>query len=519
MTSPPDALDAILELASLGDRPSSAAIHYLGKATDGACSSGRVDILRHLGALVNTIDRAAASPLDTTNLDYYLANIWNGIRILSRSGSGDWGGWEEPEMEGEVVCLRRALESPGLFEQSVERVCQIQTNLGNCYSAMGRAVEAISTWDKALLIEPRFGMARGNRAVGFWTYARRLYDKGHSLVLARTAWEELNPSRLEALEEGAGEHFSKVRRGIEDAIPDKLLQQPSDLDGFDLGRTGEEQRYRLWCLDRRLFLNPLNEIGSVRIAATDVLTCPSIVAKINEGPRFHDFFNQIKQEYCSARWLVYEANQQQVVAHFSDHDVLLYNTLDYPSYGLSTEKLKLAFRALYSLFDKIAYFLNAYLELDIPEKQVSFRTLWYCKQKRAKGLRPEFIARGNPFFRGLHWLSKDLYEDRAGFREAMNPMAERLNEIRNHLEHKYLKLHSDLWAGPEWDSFKDGLAVSLSRDDFEEMTGRLLALTRSAIIYLSLGVHTEERSRATIRGPDAIVPPMPLDTWQDDWKV
>ena len=35
--------------------------------------------------------------------------------------------------------------------------------------------------------------------------------------------------------------------------------------------------------------------------------------------------------------------------HFSDREVLLYNTLDYPSYGLSVEKVKMAFRMAYSI--------------------------------------------------------------------------------------------------------------------------------------------------------------------------
>jgi hypothetical protein len=47
---------------------------------------------------------------------------------------------------------------------------------------------------------------------------------------------------------------------------------------------------------------------------------------------------------------------------------------------------------------------------------------------------------------------------------------------------------------------------------------RLIALVRAAIIYLSLGIHQEERTRAQKRPPDAIVPPMVLDVWDDEWK-
>ena len=91
---------------------------------------------------------------------------------------------------------------------------------------------------------------------------------------------------------------------------------------------------------------------------------------------------------------------------------------------------------------------------------MSFRSLWYERQNRAKGLRPDFDALDNWPLRGLFWLSKDLYEDQPGFRESMDPSGEDLAKIRNHLEHRYLKLHDSLWGGrtDNTDELKAGLA-------------------------------------------------------------
>src|SRR5207245_1998729 len=91
------------------------------------------------------------------------------------------------------------------------------------------------------------------------------------------------------------------------------------------------------------------------------------------------FFNQIKQEFVSARYLYYEGLRSKG-PHFSDRDVLLYNTLDYPVYSLATEKLRAAFRLAYSLFDKISFFLNHYLQLGHNPNKVSFRGVW-CEPK------------------------------------------------------------------------------------------------------------------------------------------
>ncbi|MBX3404558.1 MAG: hypothetical protein KF699_14195 [Phycisphaeraceae bacterium] len=517
MPTPPENLAALLLRSTLTDLLPAEAIGLVGASIDAAWVAKRPDVLEHVHTLATALPRESLPARLSTLLDYFLANLWHDLRSLRAAGSGDTWKWESAETESEVVCLRKALRSEGLLEQPVERVCQIHTNLGNCLNTAGRFIEALSCWRRALVIEPRFGMARGNLAMGLWYYARSAYDPGHAAVLARESWRLLDPELLTALEPGAAEHFASARANIESALAAEVLSRDLDLNDFPLGDSVAERNYRGWCLENGLFLNPLNDLGPHPIAARDIVTAPSIVMKIGEGPRFHGFFNQLKQEYCSARWLVFDALHANG-SHFSDRDVLIYNTLDYPCYSLADEKLRLGFRALYSLFDKIAFLLNAYLELGIPERGVSFRSIWYQNQQRKKGTRVEFTSRPNWPLRGMFWLAKDLYEDTPEFRAVMDPDAERLNHVRNHLEHKHLRVHDSLWSGAEPGAAADGLTESIYKDDFIDMTLRLLALSRAALMYLSLGVHAEERARAAARPANAITPPMPLDVWEDDWK-
>ncbi len=169
-----------------------------------------------------------------------------------------------------------------------------------------------------------------------------------------------------------------------------------------------------------------------------------MTVQIGTSPYFEGFFNQLKQEFVSARYLLYEGMTDRQ-PHFSDRGVTLYDTLDYPVYGLAGEKVKFALRSVYSLFDKLAFFLNYYLELGIPARQVSFRGFWYQSQKPNKGLKPEIESRENWPLRGLFWMAKDLYDATPGFRDAMEPEAREIDITRNHAEHKYLKVHDDLW--------------------------------------------------------------------------
>ncbi len=391
--------------------------------------------------------------------------------------------------------------------------------MGNVLSHVGRFVDAIEYWNGALKVAPDFAMALANRGHGLIYYARSLYDGGHGNVFLRQAHIDLAKGLSLDVDASARPIFERDKSLIEESLPPEYLANGTDLDKVSLGDTNEEQRYRLWCLDNRLFLNPLNDLGPHPIAARDVFLTPSIVAGLREGPHYQGFFNQMKQEFISARYLYYEG----VTAsrpHFSDKDVLLVNTLDYPAYSLATEKVRIAFRAAYSLLDKIAFFLNDYLQLGIPERAVTFRTIWYDNQDRKRGLKQQFRQYKNWPLRGLFWLSKDLYEP--GFQQAIEPDAKELSEIRNHAEHKYLKLH-EMWsaqgASGQSTARHDRLAYSVRRDDFEKKALRILKHARAGLIYLSLGVHCEEQRRHSVTEKGKLTIPMFLDTWLDEWKM
>ncbi|MCL5423374.1 MAG: LA2681 family HEPN domain-containing protein [Nitrospirae bacterium] len=454
---------------------------------------------------------------------YYSANAWAGLAGLIRKGTDAAWDWEQEEIEKEIFHLRSALQLTSHCKLPDERVLQILTNLGNLMSNIGRFVEAHEYWDRALSIRPSFGMARGNRGYGLTSYAFSLYDKGHTGLFLKHAHTDLKKALSEPLEEDARSAFEKCVAQIEAMADSKFLTRETDLQAFSLGASRAEKEYRKWCLEKRLFLNPLNDLGPYPIAAQDILTTPGIVVKIGEGPYYPGFFNQMKQEFVSARFLYYEGATAKL-PHFSDSRVFLYNTLDYPSYSLSTEKMKAAYRMIYSLFDKMAFFLNCYLSFSIPERQINFKTFWYADQKKKNALRPDLGKRQNWPLRGLFWLSKDLYEDNDDFKATMEPDARALYEIRNHLEHKYLKLHDYLWHGPskEYEALSRGLtdtmAYSIYRSEFQEKTLRLIKMARAALIYLSLAIHCEELDRSKKKG-HRITVPMYLDKWEDKWKI
>lgn len=457
-------------------------------------------------------------------LHYFIGNAWAVLHQLRHAGEESAWGWEITEIEKQVFHHRTALSLAQSDRIEPQRRCQIHTNLGNVLNTIGRFVEAIEQWNAALAIEPNFAMAVGNRAKGLYHYSYHLYDDGQQRVILPVVRARIETALGCTLDTGARASFEELLAQVRELCDRNGLDDTFDLDGFELGESPDEVQYRRWCLDSGLFLNPLNDLGAHTVAAADVLLLPSLTLPIGDPPSLIGFYNQLKQEYVSARYLYYEG-VSATEPHFSDRDVALINTLDYPSYSLAVERVKGAFRTCYSVLDKIAFFLNDYFKLGIPHHRTKLRTVWYVNEQRRGGIRPEFLDRPNWPLRGLYWLTKDLSEDRDDFKQAMSPDAQEVVDIRNHLEHKYLKLHENDWAPDPVDdaspvSFSmDTLSYSVARSDFEQKTLRALKLTRAALIYLSLAVHAEERAKERDRDQPTFAMPMSTDTWDDEWKT
>lgn len=461
---------------------------------------------------------------DAVLLHYFRANAFNNRQHeagLDRS----WR-WENEHLQSELLELRKAARHKGFKKLGQIRRCQILTNLGSKLHSVGRPVEALHYWDKALAIEPRFSMALFSKGLGLQSYAGSVSDPGHAQLIAAQAHDNFVAGTAPDAVHESSENAKLVPRFADRAkYISEWLNVPSANENLaeehSLGRSRAEIAYRGWCLEKRLFLNPMNDLGTYSIAATDSLVLPSIGITLAKGaalpPAVFGLFNQLKQEFTTARLFLFEAMTANT-AHFADKGVKLANTLDYPSYGVNVEKARQAFRMTYALFDKIAFFLNHYLELGISENKVSFRSIWYEEKGNPRPLRPFFLDRENWSLRGLFWLSKDLYDRE--FQEATEPDARDLAHLRNYLEHKYCQIHEQ-WCTPVVDSDHaetEHVGLHIGRNDFEAKALRLMGLARAAIIYLCLAVHREESLRK--KGSEiAISMPMIFDTWDDKWKV
>lgn len=250
--------------------------------------------------------------------------------------------------------------------------------------------------------------------------------------------------------------------------------------------------------------------------AADIIQLPDMIADINAKPIFHGLFNQIKQEYVYARYLYYKSIQILEKPHCADKETYLLQFADYPQYSIRIENMKSAFRTLYSLLDKVAYFLNKYFDLGIDECKVNFRYIWNINSTNEKHdtSKNKLNPSKNYALNDLYWISKDFTEK---YENSPNPYAKHLSIIRNALEHKYLKVFDDSFIDRS-DGSIDDWDLYVSERNLSKYTIQLLKLIREVILNLSFAVYQEEKSRSLKNKDKTIVMPIMMLNY-DEWKI
>lgn len=465
------------------------------------------DLAIRLGnGLLETPDHEVQEVRKRSLLHYYLANAWGVKEKLTTTRAERAATWKAESSERQILHLRTALLGGGSHLDASQRA-RASTNLANTLLGVSRYVDALEEFERACTLAGDDGMAAVNRGATRWAYARSVPDEEDARFLCHHAVESLQHGLARSLDDDrARAHFAAMLVAIRKALGSWRPPDQARPGSFQDG----EREYRAWALRERLFLNPLNDLGELPLAARDTLSLMSLTTAVDEQPVLFGFVNAIKQEYVSARFMLYRGTTRSGV-HYSDRDVTIVNTLDYPSHRLGTEEVKSALRCAYSILDKIAVFVNAYFGLAQELGNVHFRNVWYEKKRT---LHPRLLSTQNESLRGLFWISKDVF-DGDGL-AVLDPDARALDALRNFLEHRHVQVVDQ----GEDDDFavrlKTEFSATVTRRSLERRALRLLKIVRASIINLVCAVAAEERQRSARRKDRA--PTMPLRHLEDDWK-
>lgn len=481
---------------------------------DGADTSHERAVKRGL-YLLDGLSKRDLVAADGALVEYFRANAWAAMSQISNARRS-WT-WELLEAQEEMLALSRASSHPGFRSLDPVRQCQILTNHANLLNVVGRTIDAIAGWDASLKIIPHFAIALGNRGCGLAAYARLMFNDWERAIVALHAYDSFQSSLAADAFYDSGDptrpmaFFDNQAKALAGAINVEEVRARQDLDTGREGKSETERAYRRWCLKQRLFLCPLNDLGPYLAAAADDLMMPSLTERFDDRPDGHlpppivGFFSQMKQEYVSARFMLFEGMSSTRI-HYSDRDVTLTDTLDYPLYSLASERVRTAFRVAYSLLDKVAFLVDRYWNLKKMPERISFKNVWMVEGK--SGLLNRFAELDNLPLRGLYWLSKELFDER--LRQTTAADARELHVIRNALEHTYLHV-SEGWAKPFMLDRADGsgFGISIGSDELEAKAIRIMQMARSALLQVSLAIGVEERKKE-LANPGKIRGSMPL---------
>lgn len=467
---------------------------------------------------------------------YYFYIIANCYAALYQRKDRDW---YSDELMKSVLYYRKALYEFDIakkkidyfdrYESYKELESNILTNLANQLSSQGRALCCISLYDRAIELngktEALIAKARNQLYL-----ANSLYDDGHryyhhyiayNLILeASVDIDKLYPEQRIDIEENGNLYNFK-----------NWFESNFDKSSFNYFKkykhdfsSKKEQQYLKWCGENKLFINDLNDICNHEIVYTDILTLPPFRQKINELLSlreelvYHGNFDEIKSDYCYARYLIFTAqNIPEDTPHFFNSTYPHVDDFSYSIDNLKTAHYKSAFRILYSLFDKIAYFLSRFLNLNgnNDDRNISFNNLFkhINNESSSKTQKPNEKIKdsNNPYIHALFYILKDFRDTNGSESIAkwIDPDAEAFTEIRNRLEHRSLKIVDDMG----YDLALQGGYSQLTDDirkieeknklsshsllipisQFESRLITLIKLVRNSIIYLPLLIEFEER--------------------------
>lgn len=377
------------------------------------------------------------------------------------------------------------------------REIQSYVNFANLLSRTGRVCEALVWYNNAIQKNPNHPMALGNRGICKMNYAGLLFSTNHTARFLHSAYQDFKTA-LEHWDDPhphAHSNFEARMNAIEDYSDERLNIE--NQEEYELGETAFDVSYHEWVLKNHLYLNPLNDIFTHTSTAHDFFHLPNMLIPDNEDFPYPGIYNQVKQEFVSARYLYYEGKTKaEESPHFSDRDVKLPDTLDYSVYGYRTEQVKAALRISYSIFDKIALLIDQYF--GVGQKQPSFRKVWHKNGDYTQGLAKPFKNSDNWALNALYWIKKDFHHSiskKDGGSVVI--VAHELKSLRNAIEHDYIKVFEDgIVSEPpvrEW--LPDSLYDPIGKSELRKAALQMLRLARSAMIYIALAIHHEERKK------------------------
>jgi len=425
-------------------------------------------------------------------ISYNIANAYGDLRKIT----------EEKYFEKEIYYFRYAID---LYEKNFFEIddgntnnaennvakyiaMKVYTNIGNSMRAIGRYISAIDCFNNALLINNTFAMASLNLSFTLFRCADlqiKSYEQSYYHHACYHYYEQTKKFKINLEEQEYLPRLEKNMNMFHRDYVDNYLTKELSLPKFEVNNQVELD-YRNYILTHGLFLEPCLDILRDWCFAVDSINLP-LQSDSPENKEFIGLFNQIKQEYNTARYLWYESTVLRdplltdETMHISDKELDIISLSDTANHSYRENLLRVSFKTAYSLFDRVGFFINKFFSVGLKGRNISFKNIW-------KETAPNPIMKvygQNALVSAMYWLQKDFYEDEQT--NITSPNAEPIYRMRNDMEHNCLRTVDTIPKNIKEYSF----TKFTTEYQIENNTYKLLKLLREIIIYLCLAVNLE----------------------------
>ena len=446
-------------------------------------------------------------PHESVTISYNLASAQLGIWQLAVEQEGMGDAWLNKRSH-----LHEARRLFDFVVQHKEGDTELRlkalTDCGNSFDIVGRYLDALDCYERALKLDSSFGMAAGNRGITLLNVASLMGGhESHVLFQAASDLDIAITDQERVLHNGgqsALETFKRRRAGFrvtEDLhhSATKLLPQLGDL-------------HLDWCLRNQLFLHISPDCIRAGSETLDTVTFKSISmslaedAALDRANEIVDAFNTIKQDYIVARYLIWLAATEdspiQGQAKTITRRTSFWDSLNYAYWGVRPGIGIQALKGNLDTLDTIAAFVHLYFRTGRGVRDIEFRTLPYAGRSKkklapslAEALKPPEQNRG---LAALFDLSAELDE------QSTSPLR-RLIQRRHAATHRFLSVHIE--GTPDSSDWIE----RLSWPELLEESLESLRITRRAILYLAQMIHIHERATDVADSPGSMTMPLPFE--------
>lgn len=337
-----------------------------------------------------------------------------------------------------------------LYRTAFRMWCRAYLCMANAYDHLGRFCEAQQCYRLA--------------AMDNMNVADVEMNQGYSYANMHAFWEEEEPwiirkaqQLMRKYEQRYKQTAPRLMYGIYGLVAPSFDAPQVDFSNI---KNGE---YEKWVNENYLRLNRFCDVEQFsQLSLQDNVKLPCIIDANERQGLLTTAFDEIKRIFIDTRKIVFDAIVR-------NDDVYI-------------ELLKMSYKNLYSILDKIAVFLQAYLYLPIEVYQVDFAKIWYDKKGN---LRQEFVSRReNLSLLALYNVNLDVYGSKK-FGYLKDEQTKNLQRIRNFLEHKMVVVRD---GEMKFDDYR----LEISQNELKISTIRLAQLVRCTIIYLcNFVIHSE----------------------------